>query len=550
MGSFENGDLKHRFHVGKNANVENGKIPTPSEAPKRKIIETFEETPLPVAIWTYLGYGIIILFGHFRDCLRKWGIEKCRLATEKCKEGWVPLYQSFESFYTRNLYRRIRDAWNRPICTVPGTQFEVMERVSPDRGWTFELTGRTIPALNMGSYNYLGFAENNGKCADEAEVATKKYGVGVCSSRHEIGNTRLHKELEKLVANFVGVEDAMAFGMGFATNSMNIPALVGKHCLILSDELNHASLVLGSRLSGATIRTFKHNDMNDIENKLRDAVINGQPRSHRPWKKILIIVEGVYSMEGSIVKLKEIIDLKKKYKAYLYLDEAHSIGAIGSHGRGCVDYWDADPNDVDVLMGTFTKSFGSAGGYIAGKKNLIDYIRRYSHSACYATSMPAPVVQQIISSMRIIMGIDGSGEGQRRIAQLAWNSRYFRRRLREMGFIIYGNMDSPVVPLLLFCPGKIAAFSRECLKRGLATVVVGFPATPIIESRARFCLSGGHTKEMIDKALTVINEVGDLLSLKYSRAPVPDISEEDEEFKIRYKLNSTHLGSGDAVTIS
>jgi serine palmitoyltransferase len=185
-------------------------------------------------------------------------------------------------------------------------------------------------------------------------------------------------------------------------------------------------------------------------------------------------------------------------------------------------------------MGTFTKSFASAGGYIAGKKKVIDNIRLHSHSATYAISMPAPVAQQIITSMEIIMGRDGTNEGATRIAQLAWNCRYFRRQLQNMGFIIYGNIDSPVVPLLLYCPGRVAAFSRECVSHGLATVVVGFPATPIIEARARFCLSAAHTKKMLDKALDTINEIGDGLLVKYSRQPVPVYSETDEDFCSRY----------------
>ncbi|PNJ65119.1 SPTLC2 isoform 5, partial [Pongo abelii] len=221
-------------------------------------------------------------------------------------------------------------------------------------------------------------------------------------------NLDKHEELEELVARFLGVEAAMAYGMGFATNSMNIPALVGKGCLILSDELNHASLVLGARLSGATIRIFKHNNMQSLEKLLKDAIVYGQPRTRRPWKKILILVEGIYSMEGSIVRLPEVIALKKKYKAYLYLDEAHSIGALGPTGRGVVEYFGLDPEDVDVMMGTFTKSFGASGGYIGGKKELIDYLRTHSHSAVYATSLSPPVVEQIITSMKCIMGQDGT----------------------------------------------------------------------------------------------------------------------------------------------
>ncbi|KAK7142565.1 hypothetical protein R3I94_012046 [Phoxinus phoxinus] len=488
----------------------------------RPFIESFEETPMLVAVLTYMGYGILTIFGYLRDFMREWKIEKCHIAREREEQkDFVPLYQDFENFYTRNLYMRIRDSWNRPICGVPGAKFDLVERSSKDYNWTFEYTGRVVKnVINLGSYNYLGFAENTGSCATAAGDVTVKFGVGVASTRQEMGNLDRHEELEKLVASFLGVESAMAFAMGFATNSMNIPAIAGKGCLILSDELNHASLVLGARLSGSTIRVFKHNNMQSLEKLLRDAIVHGQPRTHRPWKKILILVEGIYSMEGSIIRLPEVIALKKKYKAYLYLDEAHSIGALGPSGRGVVEYFGLDPKDVDIMMGTFTKSFGASGGYIGGRKDLIDYLRTHSHSAIYATSMSPPVLEQIITSMKCIMGEDGMTIGRSRIQRLAENTVYFRRRLREMGFIIYGNNDSPVVPMMLYMPAKIGAFGREMLKRNIGVVVVGFPATPIIESRARFCISAAHSKEMLDRALDVISEVGDLLQLKYSRHKV------------------------------
>ncbi|KAG5265348.1 hypothetical protein AALO_G00241320 [Alosa alosa] len=262
----------------------------------RPFLESFEETPMLVAVLTYMGYGILTIFGYLRDFLRDWKIEKCHIAREREEQkDFVPLYQDFENFYTRNLYMRIRDSWNRPICSVPGAKVDLIERISQDYNWTFEYTGRVVKdVLNMGSYNYLGFAENTGMCAEAAAAVTREYGVGVGSTRQEMGNLDRHKDLEELVARFLGVESAMAFGMGFATNSMNIPAIIGKGSLILSDELNHASLVLGARLSGATIRVFKHNNMQSLEKLLRDAIIHGQPRTHRPWKKILIVVEGIY----------------------------------------------------------------------------------------------------------------------------------------------------------------------------------------------------------------------------------------------------------------
>ncbi|CAC5364768.1 SPT [Mytilus coruscus] len=246
--------------------------------------------------------------------------------------------------------------------------------------------------------------------------------------------------------------------------------------------------------------------MLDLENKLKSAVIEGRPRISRPWKKILILIEGVYSMEGSIIRLPEVLQLKKKYRAYVYLDEAHSIGAIGNSGRGVVDYFGLDPKDVDVMMGTFTKSFGAAGGYIAGNKKLIHYLRLNSHAAVYSSSMPPAVTQQIISSMLIIMGKDGTTKGQQRINQLKWNTQYFRRKLKESGFIIYGNDDSPVVPLLIFLPSKVAAMNRTCLEKGCYEQNVSREGVRITSLLVELCLSAAHSKEMLDKALNIINE--------------------------------------------
>lgn len=478
--------------------------------------EEYEETPLLIAILVYVGYAILILFGHLRDFLRDSGIEKLKIKKETGMTGFVPLLADFEAFYTRNLYFRIRDCWNRPIASVPGGYFDVLERTSDDYNWNIRLTGTKKHLLNLGSYNYLGFAENSGPCAKAAEKSIVEFGVASASSRAELGTQTIHGKLEKLVAEFVGKDDAIVVGMGFATNSTIIPTLCSKGCLVISDELNHASLVLGCRLSGASIKVFKHNDIAALEKILRTSISEGQPRTHRPWKKVLIVIEGIYSMEGSISRLREIVELKKKYKAYLWLDEAHSIGALGAHGRGVAEFHNVDTADIDIMMGTFTKSFGSAGGYVAASQNIINYLRTHAHSSSYATSMSPPVAEQIYASMSIIMGRDGTNEGQKRIQQLADNARFFRTELKKMGFIVYGNDASPIVPLMIFFASKIAAFSRECYTRGLGVVVVGFPATPITTSRVRFCLSASHTREDLEKALIAISEVGDVLDMKCS----------------------------------
>ena len=180
---------------------------------------------------------------------------------------------------------------------------------------------------------------------------------------------------------------------------------------------------------------------------------------------------------------------------------------------GVVDYFGLDPKDIDIMMGTFTKSFGSAGGYIAGNRCLINFLRARSQSAIYATAMSPAVCQQIIASMNAIM----YGDGMDRVRTLARNSRYFRQRLQQMGCIVHGHDDSPVVPLMLFVPAKISGLVNELLDRGIASIGVGFPATNMTEERARFCVSASHTKEMLDQALDAIDEVSDLIKVKYSQ---------------------------------
>lgn len=206
------------------------------------------------------------------------------------------------------------DCFSRPVTGVAGRTIVTYDRISKDFNENFHLTGTKRRALNISSYNYLGFAQATGGVADAVEAGLKRYGVSAGGARMEAGTLDLHVQVEKLVSQFVGTEDAMIVSMGFATNSTTIPALVDKGCLVISDELNHASIRFGVRLSGASIRIFKHNDMRALEALLREAISQGQPRTHRPWKKILVIVEGLYSMEGSMLHLPELIVLKEKYK--------------------------------------------------------------------------------------------------------------------------------------------------------------------------------------------------------------------------------------------
>lgn len=192
-------------------------------------------------------------------------------------------------------------------------------------------------------------------------------------------------------------------------------------------------------------------------------------------------------MEGAICHLKEIVKICKRYKAYIYVDEAHSIGALGHTGRGVCEYAGVDPKDIDVLMGTFTKSFGGMGGYVAASKEIIEHMKNASAGFRYHNSMSPVVCQQIITALNIISGKDGTDIGRRKLDNLRENSNYFRTEMKKIGMHVYGDYDSPIIPCLIYFPAKIAAFSRECLKRGLAVVVVGFPATSVVLSRVRFC---------------------------------------------------------------
>ncbi|VBB86660.1 Putative serine palmitoyltransferase 2 LCB2 [Podospora comata] len=475
-----------------------------------------DEPPYYFVLTTYLSYLILIFCGHIRDFFGKRFGNKKHYQTLKAQNGYAPLNDDFDNFYVRRLKLRLDDCFARPTTGVPGRFITLMDRKSNDFNRTYKFTGTYTQTLNMSSYNYLGFAQSDGPCADAVEECVRKYGLSSASPRADSGTNDLAVEVEREVAQFVGKPAAMVFSMGFVTNAGSFPALVSKGCLILSDELNHASIRIGARLSGAVIRSFKHNDIGDLEAKLREAISQGQPRTHRPWKKILVAVEGLYSMEGTMVDLPGVLALKKKYKFFLYVDEAHSIGALGPRGRGVCDYFGVDPAEIDILMGTLTKSFGANGGYVAAEKHIIDKLRS-TNAATLLGESPAPsVLMQILASLRIITGELAPGQGEERLQRIAFNSRYLRLGLKRLGYIVYGHDDSPIIPIMLYHPAKIAAFSHEMLKRKISVVVVGYPATPLISSRARFCVSSAHNKEDLDRVLAACDEVGDIIQIKYS----------------------------------
>jgi serine palmitoyltransferase len=463
-------------------------------------------------VLTILSYALMIFWGYIRDAFRC-SVPDADLAVAN---GSAPGLRGQDDFFSRRMYRRVRDCWNRPINTRAGRVIGVMERVSDHGNRQFKFTGNTIPCINLASYNYLGFAEDLPSVTEDNLAALERFGTGACTSSQEGGQSSMLRELEQETAHFLGKEAAVVYAMGFVTNFSGLAPLFDKDTLVISDSLNHASLVLGVRSSTGRTKVFKHNDMASLEKTVRAAVVDGQPRTHKRWKRIVILVEGLYSMEGEILDLPRVVEIKKKYKCLLYVDEAHSIGALGATGRGVCEHHGVDPADVDLLMGTYTKSFGSIGGYIAGPRKLIGDLKRYSGGSLLGDTLHSAAAQQALSSLRVLQGKDGTTVGRDKIRQLKENSAYMRQELIKRDLVILGEEASPVIPIMLYQPGKVADFSRACLRRNVAIVVAGYPATPLFEARARLCLSASHTREDIDRALESIDEAASRVGVRFA----------------------------------
>ena len=456
------------------------------------------------SLWKYIGipshskYDYYYINAAFKaEDIRDWLLNMIGMSKIR-----PPLYgESREDYYIRKVYGSSLDCFHRPIKGPAATIIKVCLRNEKYVENTKQLVikpGNYKEAINFGSYNYLGFGGYHEKVTPQIIETLKNSGSCMNGFAKEIGISNEQKNLEKMLAKFLHKEDCVVSSMGFTTNSTLIPILISKDDLILSDSLNHSSLIVGMKSSKAEIRIFKHNDINDLKSKLEDVKKNGLKNGKQP-SKVLVIIEGLYSMEGEFCKLKEIILLKKAYGFYLYIDEAHSIGCLGKTGRGIVEQLDCSFDDVDLLMGTFSKSFASAGGYIASDKKTISLLRNNSYSYVYGNPMSPVAAQQIVSCLEII----NSPEGRRKIAQLRKNSISLRTKFIDAGCHVLGDLESPVIPVMVYHPAKLKDISRICLKNGVAIVVVGYPACPIDACRIRFCISAGHTDEDIEKGFQV-----------------------------------------------
>ena len=488
--------------------------------------------PKLVVLHIYAGYIYLLIRGIILDALHiACNVFIDKTATSNVERGGPPLLSSWIDFYARRLYRRIEDCWNIPIQGKPGPHLDVLMRSRiGDETSEMVRTGEVRRCINLASYNYLGFGGMDQFFTTALVEALQLYGVSSGSSRVEAGITPLHTQLEVMVADFLGKPAALVIPMGFGTNATGIPALIdrdgnGKGVLIISDALNHSSIVEGVRSAGAKVRPFRHNEMAHLEGLLQEAVVEGT------WRKVVVVVEGLYSMEGEYCRLPEIVALKKKYKAYLYLDEAHSIGAIGTTGRGVTEHFGVDTADVDVMMGTFSKSFGSVGGYIASSEAVILQLQSNCAGAIYASAMAPACVQQVITAFDILQGKLGGDIGAIKLRRMRENANFLREGLQKIGAKVLGDANSPVVPMMIFHPEKISAFSRQCIARNVATVVVGYPATPLLLSRARFCVSASHSQAEMIQALKSIADVSEQVGVLYNKHLVPTSQEANQNMK-------------------
>ncbi len=349
--------------------------------------------------------------------------------------------------------------------------------------------------LNMCSNNYLGLA-NDERLRKAAIEAIKEYGVGPGAVRSIAGTMDLHGELEELIAKFKKAEAVITLQSGFQANTTVIPLLAGKNDTIISDELNHASIIDGVRLSGCkNKKIYKHSDMNDLERCLKE---------DRPGRT-LIITDGVFSMDGDVAKLPEIVELAEKYDAAVMVDDAHGEGVLGKGGRGIVDHFDLHGR-VDVEVGTFSKAIGTVGGCVAGSKELIEYIKQRGRPFLFSSATTPPDVAATIESFNILM------ESEDLVNKLWDNGDYFKEKMQNLGFDI-GHSETPITPVMIGEAKKASEMSKKLFEEGIFATSIGFPTVPRGKARIRVMISAAHSKEDLNFAVEKFAKIGKEMGL-------------------------------------
>ncbi len=359
----------------------------------------------------------------------------------------------------------------------------------PQGAW-LEIEGRKV--LNLCSNNYLGFA-NEERLKEAAKKAIDYWGVGPGAVRTIAGTLRIHEELEKALAEFKKVEAALFFQTGFITNQAVIPTLIGEGDAVFSDELNHASIIDGIRLTKAKRFIYKHSDVDDLKAKLEEA-------SKENFRRKLIVTDGVFSMDGDLAPLPQIVELAEKYDAMVMVDDAHGEGVLGDHGRGIVDHFGLHGR-VDIEVGTLSKAFGVVGGYVAGKRELIDYLKQRSRPFLFSTPLSPADTAAALEAVRILM------ESDERVRRLWDNAKYFKEKMKELGFDT-GHSETPITPVMLYDAKLATEFSKRLFEEGVFAQAIGYPTVPKGKARIRVMISAVHTKEDLDFAIEKFAKVG------------------------------------------
>lgn len=359
---------------------------------------------------------------------------------------------------------------------------------SPQGAWIV-VDGRKV--LNLCSNNYLGFC-NDPVLREAAKKAIDEYGVGPGAVRSIAGTMKLHLELERKLAEFKGTEAVVSFQSGFCANLATIPALVGREDGIFSDELNHASIIDGCRLSRAEIIRYAHCDVDDLKAKL-------QEHRHR-FRRALIVTDGVFSMDGDIAPLPEIVKLAREYDAFVMVDDAHGEGVLGRGGRGITDHFGLH-GEVDIEVGTLSKAFGVVGGYVAGGAELCDYLRQRGRPFLFSSAVTPPDVAACIAAVDILL------QSEERVQKLWENACYFQNGLKGLGFDI-GKTQTPITPVMLGEATLAQKFSQRLFEEGIFAQAIGYPTVPRGAARIRVMISAVHTKEDLDFALEKFAKVG------------------------------------------
>jgi len=372
--------------------------------------------------------------------------------------------------------------------------YNAIRTIGSAQGAWLVVDGKKV--LNFCSNNYLGLA-NHPQMVSAAKAAMDKYGVGPGAVRTIAGTMDLHLELEKRMANFKHVESAIVFQSGFSANGATIPALVGKEDIIFSDELNHASIIDGSRLSSAKIVRYKHCDPISLESVIRE--------HQGTFRRGLVITDGVFSMDGDYAPLDKLVDVAEAYDLMLMVDDAHGEGVLGEGGRGIVDHFKLHGR-VDVEVGTFSKAFGVMGGVVAGKTNIIEWLRQRGRPFLFSSALTVPDTAACLAAVDILE------ESTELVDKLWSNAAYFQKEMRSLGFDT-GVTQTPITPVMLGEVQLAREFSRKLFDEQVFAMSLGFPTVPQGKARIRVMISATHSKLDLDQALGSFKKVGEELGV-------------------------------------